>query len=156
MLVGGETDRASRYVAPTVIAEPGQATALMQEEIFGPILPVVSVASAADAVREVASRPSPLAIYCFTNSADTMRRFEEGTRSGSISQNTAAEHFALMSLPFGGVGASGMGAYHGSAGLETFTHERTHFFRATTPETTLAYPPSRAWKTSVLRRVFRA
>jgi aldehyde dehydrogenase (NAD+) len=60
-----------------------------------------------------------------------------------------------MSLPFGGVGASGMGAYHAGAGLETFTYARTHFTRGTTPETTLAYPPSNALKTSVLRRVLR-
>ena len=156
LLVGGEVDIASRYVAPTVIAEPGREAALMQEEIFGPILPVVSVASAAYAVREIASRPSPLAIYCFTKSPATMRLFEEGTRSGSISQNTAAEHFALMSLPFGGVGASGMGAYHAGAGLEAFTHVRTLFTRGTTPETTLAYPPSNAIKTSILRRALRA
>ena len=128
---------------------------LMQEEIFGPILPVVRVESAADAVGEIARRPSPLAIYCFTNSPSTMRLFEEATRSGSISQNTAAEHFALMSLPFGGVGASGMGAYHASAGLESFSHARTHFARGTTPETTLAYPPSNAVKSSILRRVLR-
>jgi aldehyde dehydrogenase (NAD+) len=156
VLLGGEIDEASRYVAPTVITDPEPDAPIMHEEIFGPILPVVRVASAADAVREIASRPSPLAIYCFTNSPSTMRLFEEGTRSGSISQNTAAEHFALMSLPFGGVGASGMGAYHAGAGLETFTHARTHFVRGTTPETTLAYPPSNALKTSLLRRVFRA
>jgi len=155
VVIGGEVDAAARYVAPTVILDPDAEADMMQEEIFGPILPVVRVASAADAVLEVARRPSPLAIYCFTNSPETMRLFEDGTRSGSISQNTAAEHFALMSLPFGGVGASGMGAYHAGAGLQTFTYARTHFTRGTTPETTLAYPPSNAVKTSVLRRVLR-
>jgi aldehyde dehydrogenase (NAD+) len=156
VVIGGEVDAAARYVAPTVILDPHRDAALMREEIFGPILPVMRVQNAADAVREVAGRPSPLAIYCFTNSPETMRLFEDGTRSGSISQNTAAEHFALMSLPFGGVGASGMGAYHSGAGLETFTYARTHFTRGTTPETTLAYPPSNAVKSSVLRRVLRA
>jgi len=155
VVIGGEVVTARRYVAPTIVAEPDRDAAMMQEEIFGPILPVVSVASAAEAVREIASRPSPLAIYCFTNSPSTMRLFEDGTRSGSISQNTAAEHFALMSLPFGGVGASGMGAYHAGAGLETFTHARTHFARGTTPETTLAYPPSSGVKTAILRRLLR-
>jgi aldehyde dehydrogenase (NAD+) len=155
LLVGGEIDATMRYVAPTVILEPARHSAMMQEEIFGPILPVLSVASAAEAVREMASRPSPLAIYCFTSSTMTMRLFEAGTRSGSVSQNTAAEHFALMSLPFGGIGASGMGAYHAAAGLETFTHPRAYFRRGTTPETTLAYPPSNAFKTSILRRALR-
>jgi aldehyde dehydrogenase (NAD+) len=155
VITGGEVDAPARYVAPTVIEDPDEASAMMQEEIFGPILPVVRVASAEDAVRQIAGRPSPLAIYCFTNSPSTMRLFEAGTRSGSISQNTAAEHFALMSLPFGGVGDSGMGEYHAGAGLETFTYPRTHFTRGTKPETTLAYPPSSALKTSILRRLLR-
>jgi aldehyde dehydrogenase (NAD+) len=156
VLIGGEVDAEARYVAPTVILDPERDSAVMREEIFGPILPVVRVQSAADAAREVANRPSPLAIYCFTNSPETMRLFEDDTRSGSISQNTAAEHFALMSLPFGGVGESGMGAYHAGAGLETFTYARTHFTRGTKPETTLAYPPSNVVKSSILRRVLRA
>jgi aldehyde dehydrogenase (NAD+) len=155
VVVGGEVDAATRYVAPTVILDPDRESAMMQEEIFGPILPVIRVASAVDAVGEIAGRPSPLAVYCFTNSASTMRLFEHGTRSGSISQNTAAEHFALMSLPFGGVGASGMGGYHAGAGLESLTYARTRFTRGTTPETTLAYPPSNAVKSSILRRVLR-
>jgi len=156
VVVGGEIDAKNRYVAPTVISEPDTSSPLMQEEIFGPVLPVVRVDSASEAVRFIASRPAPLAIYCFTSSKVTMHLIEAGTRSGSISQNTAAEHFALMGLPFGGVGESGMGAYHGASGLETFTHLRTHFARGTTPETTLAYPPLTPRKLALLRRALRA
>lgn len=156
VIVGGQVDAGQRYIAPTVIVDPETSSPLMREEIFGPVLPVVRVDGAKEAVRFVADRPPPLAIYCFTNSKSTMRLFELGTSSGSISQNTAAEHFALMSLPFGGVGESGMGAYHAGAGLEAFTHPRSHFARGSKPEQTLAYPPITPRKLSLLRRALRA
>jgi aldehyde dehydrogenase (NAD+) len=154
--IGGTTNPRSRYIAPTVVVRPPATSPLLREEIFGPVLPVIEVANLADAIASINSRPAPLAIYCFTNSEATLERIAKATRSGSITMNTAAEQFATMSLPFGGVGESGIGAYHAGAGLEQFSHERAYLRRGTKFETALAYPPSSGRKLAILKKALRA
>ena len=154
--IGGTTNAATRYIAPTVVVRPLDPSPLLSEEIFGPILPVIEVANVAEAIASINSRPSPLAIYCFTNSTATMQRIASKTRSGAVTMNTAAEQFATMSLPFGGVGESGIGAYHADAGLQQFSHERAYLSRGTKFETALAYPPSSRRKLAILKKALRA
>ena len=156
IVIGGGVDAATRYIAPTVVTNPSSTSALMQEEVFGPILPLLRVVDVHAAIEEIRSHPAPLAIYCFTRSKRTVELIASKTRSGGVTQNTAAEQFAMMTLPFGGVGESGNGAYHGAAGLEEFSQLRTYLRRGVRLETRFAYPPSTPRKLRILRRVLRA
>ena len=122
---GGETDAATRFVAPTVIRNPRQDCALMRDEIFGPLLPVIGVESLQQAVADwVAPREKPLALYVYSRSASAVRWVLENTTSGGAVVNDSIVHLVNSELPFGGVGHSGMGAYHGRAGFEAMTHRR--------------------------------
>jgi aldehyde dehydrogenase (NAD+) len=122
---GGETDAATRFVAPTVIRNPRQDSALMRDEIFGPLLPVIGVDSLQQAVADwVAPREKPLALYVYSRSASAVRWVLENTTSGGAAVNDAVVQLVNTSLPFGGVGHSGMGAYHGRAGFEAMSHRR--------------------------------
>lgn len=129
--IGGQRDRTERYLAPTVVVLPAgtppvvgpdAAHPILREEIFGPILPILPVASAAEAVRLVKTWDKPLALYVFTASAQTRELFERETSSGAVVHNAGVVHVAASGLPFGGVGASGMGAYHGGYSWQTFSH----------------------------------
>jgi len=114
---------------------------VMQEEIFGPILPVLPVASLAEAVASVNARPPPLALYLFTESAQVQREVLAQTRSGGVCVNDVVVHLTVPGLPFGGLGASGMGSCHGQAGFEAFTHWRSVLRRGSRPDLALRYPP---------------
>jgi aldehyde dehydrogenase (NAD+) len=118
VVTGGSGDRGSRYFAPTVLAGVSPDAAVMAEEIFGPILPVITVANVDEAVSFVNDRPHPLALYVFTEDPPTAERVIERTRSGGVSINHTMVHLGVPDLPFGGVGASGIGAYHGEAGCD--------------------------------------
>ena len=123
---GGETDAATRFIAPTVIRNPRQDSALMRDEIFGPLLPVIGVDSLQQAVADwVAPREKPLALYVYARSSGAVRWVLENTSSGGVTVNDSVVHLDNTSLPFGGVGHSGMGAYHGRAGFEALSHRRS-------------------------------
>lgn len=113
VVFGGETDAASNYVALTLIREPKLEAPIMKEEIFGPLLPILSVEDVDAAMAFVRARPKPLALYVFTGSSRTANRVLEGTSSGGAVVNDCILHNAVSDMPFGGVGPSGMGAYHG-------------------------------------------
>ncbi|HXY91477.1 MAG TPA: aldehyde dehydrogenase family protein, partial [Acidimicrobiia bacterium] len=150
--IGGERDAARRYLAPTVVTDVNADSALMQEEIFGPILPIVAVRDAHDAVRFVNEREHPLALYVFSRSRATQQMVLDATQSGAACVNATMLHAAVPSLPFGGVGASGTGAYHGRATVETFTHQRSVLRRPSRPDPRIAYPPYSEWKERLVRR----
>ena len=116
--------RALRCFPPTVVLEPALESPLMREEVFGPILPVLSVAAIDDAIAFVNARARPLALYVFTHDSACERRILERTRSGGGMRNGTMVQVAQTDLPFGGVGASGMGAYHGRDGFLEFSHRR--------------------------------
>jgi aldehyde dehydrogenase (NAD+) len=128
-------------------------SALMSDEIFGPILPVLVVDDVDAAVRFVNERPHPLALYVFSDSAATCERVVERTRSGGVTVNHTLLHVAVPELPFGGVGASGFGAYHGRAGFERFSHQRSVLTKNIRPDPPVMYPPYKRWKDVILRRV---
>jgi len=151
----GRVDHTARTVDPVVIADPNLDAPLMQEEIFGPLLPVVTVDSVDDATAFVRSRPKPLALYLFTSSPATEENVLAHTSSGGVCVNHAMYHVVVPDLPFGGVGASGMGAYHGEAGFETFSHRRSVLRRSTRADVSLAYPPYGRVARRLLRTLFR-
>ncbi|MGH8979389.1 MAG: aldehyde dehydrogenase family protein [Acidimicrobiales bacterium] len=150
--VGGDVDRAERYIAPTVLTGVDSDDPVMEEEIFGPILPVVAVASIADAVTFVNERPAPLALYVFSRAKGTVDDVLARTTSGSAGVNCTVQQVGIPSLPFGGVGASGMGAYHGRQGFETFSHRRAVLAKPTRPDPPVQYPPYTKRKEWVLKR----
>jgi aldehyde dehydrogenase (NAD+) len=123
-VVGGEHDRASRYLAPTVLAGVAPDSPVMSEEIFGPILPIVEIAGLDEAIAFINDRDKPLALYAFTDSAATRDRLLAETSSGGVGFGLPLAHLTVSDLPFGGVGESGMGNYHGRYSLETFSHRK--------------------------------
>jgi aldehyde dehydrogenase (NAD+) len=153
VVTGGTGDRADRYLAPTVLAGVSPEAEVMCEEIFGPILPVIPVDNVDEAVRFVNARPHPLALYAFTGDAPTAERIIERTKSGGVAVNHTMVHLGVPELPFGGVGASGFGAYHGETGFDRFSHRRGVLTKATKPDPSVTYPPYKRWKEAVLRRV---
>jgi aldehyde dehydrogenase (NAD+) len=138
---GGTADRAARYVAPTALRDVDLDAPIMTEEIFGPVLPVVAVDTTADAIAFVRAREHPLALYVFSRDRREARQVVDATQSGSVAVNTTVIQAGVPGLPFGGVGASGTGAYHGRAGFDRFSHHRAVFRRTTRPDLALAYPP---------------
>jgi aldehyde dehydrogenase (NAD+) len=153
VVTGGGGDRGDRYFAPTVLAGVSPDAAVMADEIFGPILPVLPIDGIDAAVAFVNERPHPLALYVFTNDAPTAERVVERTKSGGVTINHTMVHLAVPDLPFGGVGPSGTGAYHGEAGFDTFSHRRAVLTKATKPDASVTYPPYKRWKEAIIRRV---
>ncbi|MFD7017709.1 aldehyde dehydrogenase family protein [Streptomyces sp. NPDC059928] len=123
-VTGGAGDRADKYIAPTVLADVAPGSPVMQEEIFGPILPIVTVPGLDDAIDFINDRDKPLALYVFTDSAATRERLAAETSSGGLGFGLPLAHLTVSDLPFGGVGESGMGSYHGRYSIETFSHRK--------------------------------
>ncbi|MEU7321208.1 aldehyde dehydrogenase family protein [Streptomyces griseoviridis] len=123
-VVGGDTDRAVKYIAPTVLADVEPSSPVMGEEIFGPILPIVTVPGLDAAIDFINDRDKPLALYVFTESEGTRERIGAETSSGGLGHGLPLAHLTVSDLPFGGVGESGMGNYHGRYSLETFSHRK--------------------------------
>ncbi len=154
VVVGGGTDPATRGVEPTVVLDPDPASALMTEEIFGPVLPVVTVGSLDEAIVRVNRGPKPLAAYVFTAAKSDRDRVVTEISSGGTVVNHAAMHCLVPQLPFGGVGNSGMGAYHGEWGFQTFSHRKAVLVKRAKPDLALTYPPYTAKTERLLRRIF--
>ena len=152
-VVGGEIDAAERYIAPTILRNVQPNDSVMQQEIFGPILPVISVPDVDAAISFVARRPKPLALYIFSNDKKQQERILERTSSGGTTINHVWLHFGVADLPFGGVGASGMGAYHGRASFETFSHRRGVLKKPDVGDPPILYPPYADWKVRWIKRL---
>jgi aldehyde dehydrogenase (NAD+) len=152
---GGTVDPDERYIAPTVLTGVTRDDPVMQEEIFGPILPVIAVDSVAEATEFVTSGEKPLALYVFSEEDDEVDRVLSATSSGGVCVNGTVLQLSNPALPFGGVGESGMGAYHGEAGFLTFSHEKAVFERSTRLDPPILYPPYTKGKDSLLRAAYR-
>ncbi|PKW05923.1 aldehyde dehydrogenase (NAD+) [Streptomyces sp. 1222.5] len=122
--VGGVSDRTAKYLAPTVLADVDADSPVMREEIFGPILPIVTVAGLDEAIAFINDRDKPLALYVFTEADETRARIAAETSSGGLGYGLPLAHLTVSDLPFGGVGESGMGSYHGRYSIETFSHRK--------------------------------
>lgn len=132
---------------PVALLDISEEALIMQEEIFGPILPIIAINDTDSSIRYINERPKPLALYWFGKDKQVMQRILNETRSGGVTINDTLLHASIEDLPFGGIGASGMGTYHGKAGFDTFSHRKSilevrgffglHFLRGTK----LARPP---------------
>lgn len=125
VLAGGQHDVASLFIAPTVLKNTQAQALVMQEEIFGPVLPVLEMPSVDDAIIFINDRPKPLALYIFSNDQKLMDQVIHETSSGAVSINEVILHVGAPNLPFGGVGDSGIGAYHGKSSFDTFSHYKS-------------------------------
>lgn len=141
ILAGGQYDEAARQIRLTLVDEPSPDSPLMQEEIFGPILPIIRCDSLREAIAFVAGRPHPLALYLFTESREAEAEVIRSLRFGGGCVNDTVLHLAGAHLPFGGVGDSGMGRYHGKASFDTFTHQKSVLKKWRAPDLPMRYHP---------------
>lgn len=154
IVVGGGHDRDTLKIEPTVIINVDPDSPLMREEIFGPILPIVAVDSFDAAVRFINARPNPLVAYLFSENPRLQSSFGDQVRAGAIVHNAPSLHLAVPGLPFGGVGASGMGAYHGRHGFERLSQMRAVMGKTTVIDTLKAvYPPYTWAKAKLIKRL---
>jgi aldehyde dehydrogenase (NAD+) len=153
VVVGGETDAAQRYIAPTVLTDVAMDSALMSEEIFGPLLPIIETDNVDDAVRFINARPHPLALYVFAENRGVVNHVLTSTTSGGVTVNGTLLHLTSPHLPFGGIGESGMGGYHGKSGVRLFQHVKPVLMRGTKIDPSLAYPPYTEKKLKLFRKV---
>jgi len=151
--IGGQTDSSTRYIAPTVLTDVPLDDAVMQEEIFGPVLPIVRANGLDAAIQFIRERDKPLAAYIFTKNKDAESRFLSDVSCGNVGVNDTMMFMAVHELPFGGVGASGMGAYSGEHGFKTFSHMKAVMKRSWWPDLAVRYAPYTAKKFAFLRKI---
>lgn len=151
-VLGGEASVADRYVAPTILTKVELDSPLMRDEIFGPLLPVIPVDDVDAAIAFVNAKPKPLALYVFTRDQRVARRFERETSSGSLGINVSVAQISSPGMPFGGVGESGSGAYHGKFSFDAFSHRKGVVRKLLNPDTfALVYPPGDRERTDLVR-----
>ncbi len=149
---GGDADVDAKHVDPTVIVDPDVDSKVMQEEIFGPILPVITVESMSEAVEFVNDREKPLALYVFAEDDEKADELIASTSSGGACVNHVVLHITPPELPFGGVGESGMGRYHGQSGFDTFSNLKSVMKKPTKMDPKMLYPPYTSTKEKLIRR----
>lgn len=148
---GGERDKSNLRIAPTILLDVPQDSLIMQEEIFGPLLPIVTVDKVEDSFDLINSGSKPLAAYLFTNNKKLKDQFVRSVSAGGLVINDTTIHLAVPSLPFGGVGESGMGAYHGKFSFEAFSHKKAVVYRGFSGDASVRYPPYTKGKLSLLK-----
>lgn len=154
VVLGGRADEAAVSLEPTVVVDPDPSSDLMSEEIFGPILPVLTVESIDEGIAFINARPKPLGLYLFTGSKVVRERVLAETSSGGVVINHLAMHCLVPQLPFGGVGTSGMGAYHGEWGFQALSHRKAVLAKPAKPDPSLMYPPYSERDKKLMRRFF--
>jgi aldehyde dehydrogenase (NAD+) len=151
VVTGGEYDKSRLYIAPTVLRDVSPDAAVMQEEIFGPILPVLAVEGIDEAIDFVNAREKPLALYLFSENDEMVARVTNETSAGGMCVNETVFHLIVPNLPFGGVGESGMGKYHGKWGFDLFSNAKAILNHGTGVDPHLRYPPYRKCDQTMLR-----
>lgn len=141
VLLGGESTEADKYIAPTVIDSVTADSLVMQEEIFGPVLPIIEYDKIEDAIKFINERPKPLALYIFSKNNAVVEQVLTQTSSGGSCVNDTVMHVSNSNLGFGGVGESGIGAYHGKLSFDTFSHKKGVFIKSNLLDIKLKYPP---------------
>lgn len=151
-LHGGRTDAEFRYVEPTLVEVEDPDHALMQEEIFGPILPFVTIDSLEEAIERVQDHPNPLALYIFSSRHANQQQVINSLNFGGGCINDTVAHVANNAIPFGGIGNSGIGNYHGRSSFDAFSHSKSVMHKAGWPDVPLRYPPYKG-KLSLIKRI---
>jgi aldehyde dehydrogenase (NAD+) len=139
-ITGGTTDAAEKFIAPTLLTQLNPTSAIMREEIFGPLLPILPYTDLTDPISHINASPKPLALYIFSKDDQAVERILTQTSAGGTAINTTVLHFSHPNLPFGGVNNSGIGAAHGVYGFRAFSHERA-VLRDKFSATSLLFPP---------------
>lgn len=153
LILGGEADEQSLRIAPAVMDGVTEEDAVMQEEIFGPLLPILTVSSLEEAIHFVQARPKPLALYLFTERQEAERKVLDQLSFGGGCVNDTIIHLATSKMGFGGVGTSGMGSYHGKKSFETFSHEKSIVKKATWLDLPMRYQPYTSQKEKLVRKI---
>ncbi len=153
VVIGGRVDEERCRIEPTVLTEVAADAPVMREEIFGPILPVLEVADLDEAIAFIRERDKPLSAYLFTRSGESERRFAESVSTGNLCINDTLMFMSVPDLPFGGVGNSGMGQYHGRAGFDRLSHLKSVMKRGLFPEIPIRFPPYSKLKMRLLKWV---
>lgn len=154
ILLGGQYEAAQKYISPTLIEDPQLDSPLMKEEIFGPLLPVLTYRQESEVHKVLKKNPKPLAFYLFSKDKKLQKKMIEQYSFGGGVINDCLTHLAVPDLPFGGIGSSGMGHYHGKSSFETFSHSKSILKRGLWPDPNLRYPPYEK-KLSLLRKILR-
>lgn len=156
VIFGGNVDRGSRYFEPTVMDEVSFDDKVMEDEIFGPILPIITYGDLDSAIHQIKSLPKPLSCYVFTNRKQIKERIIKEVSFGGGAVNDTIMHITNSNLPFGGIGSSGIGTYHGKAGFDTFTHFKSIMDKPTWLDPNIKYPPYTDWKKRLVKFVLGA
>ncbi|OAY70649.1 Aldehyde dehydrogenase family 3 member F1 [Ananas comosus] len=151
---GGLRDPENLFIEPTILLNPPLDAEIMTEEIFGPLLPIITLKKIEDSIEFVRARPKPLVIYAFTHNEMLKKRIVEETSSGSVTFNDAIIQFLLDALPFGGIGQSGFGQYHGKYSFDLFSHRKSVVRRSFLTEFSFRYPPWDERKLQLLRYAY--
>ncbi|XP_062143551.1 aldehyde dehydrogenase family 3 member F1-like [Alnus glutinosa] len=151
---GGLLDEEKLSIEPTILLNPPLDAEIMTEEIFGPLLPIITLNNMKESIEFINSRPKPLAIYAFTKDETLKRQILAETSSGSVTFNDVLVQFVCDGLPFGGVGQSGFGRYHGKYSFDTFSHEKAVLHRSFFPELEARYPPWNEFKLKFIRSAY--
>ncbi|KAG8378251.1 hypothetical protein BUALT_Bualt08G0118200 [Buddleja alternifolia] len=141
IVIGGQWDKANLKIAPTVVLDVSEDSLIMKEEIFGPLLPIVTVNEIEDSIRVINAKEKALAAYLFTNDKKLKEEFIRSVSAGGMSINETTLHLAERTLPFGGVGESGMGSYHGKFSFDAFSHKKSVLIRGFSGDIAARYPP---------------
>lgn len=141
IIFGGTTNKDTLYVAPTIIDNVDLDSEIMQEEIFGPLLPIVTYEDFDEALALIQSKPKPLSLYLFSEDENATERVLNELSFGGGAINDTLMHIANPNLPFGGVGNSGIGQYHGKYSFDTFSHDKSYIFKTTRLESSVIFPP---------------
>lgn len=155
VIFGGETNREKLYISPTVMCEIPEDAEIMKDEIFGPILPVLTFGDVSEAVDFVNGRPKPLALYVFSRDKDLQQKVISETSSGGVCINDTVVQLSSPHLPFGGVGASGFGKYHGKAGFDTFSNQKGVLRQTLLFDIPRRFPPHDEKALKLLRSVLK-
>jgi acyl-CoA reductase-like NAD-dependent aldehyde dehydrogenase len=152
IVIGGQTKPEEKYIAPTVLDRVSWESPVMQEEIFGPILPVLDYTDIKEAIAQINARPKPLALYLFSKDKQKQQQVLQETSSGGVCINDTVMQVGVSTLPFGGVGDSGIGSYHGKASFDTFSHYKSVLKKGLWFDQNWRYPPYKD-KLSLLKRL---
>lgn len=152
IVMGGQTKPEEKYIAPTVMDQVSWESPVMQEEIFGPILPVLEYSDLKEAIAQINARPKPLALYIFSKDKQKQEQVLQETSSGGVCINDTVMQVGVSTLPFGGVGDSGIGSYHGKASFDTFSHYKSVLKKGFRFDPNWRYPPYKD-KLSLLKRI---
>ena len=155
VITGGVNNPSGKYLAPTILADVRPGDPVMQEEIFGPVLPVIDFKDFEEVYKIIGKNPKPLASYIFSESNKLVKEFLKRTQSGNASVNDTVMQIASPYLPYGGIGTSGVGRYHGKMSFETFSNMRSVMVKSNLFDIWLRYPPYSKFKTGIIRFLMR-